>query len=123
MSLWLWFSLVWLEMFARLSAQRRKWQLKQKHIKKKKKRQCGVSFLAPKLLLLLHIRTARAQRSDVLFKKLTVAASKLSNPHLYLKFGIAFKFDSIQSYAGCTVGHYGRFKCNYFSVLSVDVLM
>lgn len=56
-----------------------------KHIKtkqNKKNRQCGVSFLAPKLLLLLHVRTVRAQRSDVLYKKLRVVASKVSNPHL-----------------------------------------
>lgn len=56
-----------------------------KHIKtkqnKKKSRECGVSFLAPKLLPLLHVRTARAQRSDVLCKNLPVVASKVSNPH------------------------------------------
>lgn len=116
MSLWLWFSLVWLEMFARPSARRRKWQPKQSTSKqnKKKNRQCGVGFLAPELLLLLHVRTARASRSDVLCKNLTAVASKVSNPHLYLKFGITFKLDSVQSYAGFTVGHYGRFKCHFF---------
>lgn len=128
MSPWLWLSLVWLETFAQPSARRRKWQLEQcasKQKKQKKNGECGVSFLAPKLLLLLHVRTARAQRSDVLCQNLTVVASKVSNPHLYLKFGIAFKLDSIQSYAGCTVGHYGRFKCFFIIilVLSVDVLM
>lgn len=99
-----------------------------KHIKTKKKtkksRQRGVSFLAPKRLLLLHVRTARAQRSDVLCKNLTVVASKVSNPHLYLKFGITFKLDSIQSYAGCCRTLWQILNVIFFFlVLSVDVLM